>query len=70
MELAIKLAEKFGWLFMVAEKFNQKELNNNSLKELKIVNKKSFYNFYMYINKISMANEILKNYLIANKKSK
>ncbi|MEQ5399518.1 LysR family transcriptional regulator [Providencia rettgeri] len=70
VELAIKLAENSVGYLWLPKNLIQKELNNNSLKELKIVNKKSFYNFYMYINKSSMANEILKNYLIANKKSK
>lgn len=68
--LAIKLTENsLGYLWL-PKNLIQKELNNNSLRELKTLNKKSFYSFYMYVNKNSMANEILKYYLIDDEKGK
>lgn len=70
VDLAIQLTENsIGYLWL-PKNLVQKELNNNSLKELKTANKKSFYNFYMYLNKNSMANEILRYYLIDNEKAK
>ncbi|WP_273842240.1 hypothetical protein [Providencia rettgeri] len=70
VDLAIQLAENsIGYLWL-PKNLVQKELNNNSLKELKTANNKSFYNFYMYMNKNSMANEILRYYLIDNEKNK
>ncbi|HHE6468264.1 TPA: LysR family transcriptional regulator [Providencia rettgeri] len=68
VELAIKLTENSVGYLWLPKNLIQKELNNNSLKELKTVNKKSFYNFYMYRNKNSMANEVLRYYLIDNEK--
>ncbi|MCG9537581.1 LysR family transcriptional regulator, partial [Providencia huaxiensis] len=70
VDLAIQLTENsIGYLWL-PKNLVQKELNNNSLKELKTANKKSFYNFYMYMNKNSMDNEILRYYLIDNEKIK
>ncbi|MCX9115798.1 LysR family transcriptional regulator [Providencia rettgeri] len=70
VDLAIQLTENsIGYLWL-PKNLVQKELNNNSLKELKTANKKSFCNFYMYLNKNSMANEILRYYLIDNEKAK
>lgn len=66
VELAIKLTENSVGYLWLPKNLIQKELNNNSLKELKISNKKIFYNFYMYMNKNSMVNEILRYYLIDN----
>ncbi|MCD2530213.1 LysR family transcriptional regulator [Providencia huaxiensis] len=70
VDLAIQLTENsIGYLWL-PKNLVQKELNNNSLKELKTANKKSFYNFYMYMNKNSMDNEILRYYPIDNEKIK
>lgn len=66
VELAIKLTENSVGYLWLPKNLIQKELNNNSLKELKISNKKVFYNFYMYMNKNSMVNDILRYYLIDN----
>lgn len=70
VDLAIQLTENSIGHLWLPKNLVQKELNNNSLKELKTANKKSFYNFYMYMNKNSMANKILRYYLIDNEKFK
>ncbi|WP_166265068.1 LysR family transcriptional regulator [Providencia sp. M-27] len=70
VDLAIQLTENLIGYLWLPKNLVQKELNNNSLKELKTANKKSFYNFYMYMNKNSMDNEILRYYLIDNEKIK
>ncbi|MEQ5316006.1 LysR family transcriptional regulator [Providencia vermicola] len=70
VEIAVKLTENsvgYSWL---PKNLIQDELNNNSLKELRIANKSNEYRFYMYLNKNSMVSDILKYYLIDNDKDK
>ncbi|GAB1440372.1 LysR family transcriptional regulator [Providencia sp.] len=66
VETAIRLTENAVGYSYLPKNLVLEELNNNSLKELKVANENACYSFYMYMNKNSMMNEILKYYLIDN----
>lgn len=67
VETAIRLTENSVGYTWLPKNLINRELNNNSLKELKTPNNNVHYNFYMYLNKNSIVSDILKDYLIDNK---
>ncbi|EKT57390.1 LysR family transcriptional regulator [Providencia sneebia] len=67
VETAIKLTENSFGYSCLPRNLISKELANNTLKELKIINKNIYANFYMYMNKNSVLNDTFKELLSDNK---
>ena len=63
LETVIKLVENGTGYTWLPKNLIKNQLNNHSLKQLKIANKNIYYDFYMYVNKNSLVQDILGEFI-------
>ncbi|HEM8144452.1 TPA: LysR family transcriptional regulator [Providencia stuartii] len=63
LETVIKLVENGTGYTWLPKNLIKNQLNNHSLKQLKIANKNIYYDFYMYVNKNSLVQDVLGEFI-------
>lgn len=63
LETVIKLVENGTGYTWLPKNLIKNQLNNYSLKQLKIANKNIYYDFYMYVNKNSLVQDVLGEFI-------
>ncbi|MGI3461782.1 LysR family transcriptional regulator [Providencia stuartii] len=63
LETVIKLIENGTGYTWLPKNLIKNQLNNHSLKQLKIANKNIYYDFYMYVNKNSLVQDVLGEFI-------
>ncbi|EMF4708120.1 LysR family transcriptional regulator [Providencia stuartii] len=63
LETVIKLVENGTGYTWLPKNLIKNQLNNHSLKQLKIANKNIYYDFYMYMNKNSLVQDVLGEFI-------